>query len=139
MITWHQISNGVVRKFLPAAAVTALLLEIPSWVVVGVRPLSLALLAVSLGAMGAGYASVLGALRSRLRDDADVGGRRAIVAGIGSLGLIVASAAVWRLGTPSLLGGVARIAGLYFASGAAVTLGLYFPWIATRQRDGVAV
>ena len=132
MITWRQIFRGLLRKFLPAAAVTSLVLDVPSGSSSGAS-VSFVFLAIDLIALSVGYVSVLGALKSRLREDAEVTGRRSIVAGIASLGLIVAGAAVFRLGTPSVWESVARMVGFNFATGGIVTLGLYFPWIGARR------
>jgi hypothetical protein len=55
-----------------------------------------------------------------------------LVAGVASLGLIVAGAATLHLATPSLLEGIGRLGALYFGSSAVVTLGIYFPWLSAR-------
>ena len=60
-------------------------------------------------------------------------GRRSVVAGVASLGLIVAAATTVRLGSPSPLTSLVRLAGLYFCSSVLVTAGMYFPWISTRR------
>lgn len=132
MITWRDIIRGATRRFLPAAAATALALELTTWAVAGGHP-SFTSLGASLCALGLGYVGALGLVRPWLRDDAAVAGRRAVVAGIASLGLVVAGANVLRPGTSFIFSSILGLAGLYFASGSVVTLGLYFPWIARRQ------
>ena len=89
-------------------------------------------LAVTVAALSVGFVSVLGLLRARLRADADVSGRRSVVAGIAGLGFVAAGAATFHLATPSPLEGLARVGVLYLSSGALVTLGIYVPWIAVR-------
>jgi hypothetical protein len=126
-------------RFLPAAAVTSLVLEIPYWMLVGGSVSSVLRLAGVLGVMCTGYLGALAVMRPWLRDDAGVAGRRAVVAGIGGVGLIVAGAAVFRFGSTSLGTALARLGGLYFASSAVVTLGIFFPWIAPRGRGVEAV
>jgi hypothetical protein len=133
MITWRQILQGTVRRFLPAAAVTTLILGAPNWLVEGVRSLSLVPV-VGLGALAFGYAATLGVLRSHLREDADVAGRRALVSGVASVGLLAAGLATLHLSTPPFVPGLGRIAAVYFASSSLVTLGLYFPWLTRIQR-----
>src|SRR5512138_1373030 len=105
MVSWREIGRGIYRRFVPAVVVTDLVLSLPTWIVTHAPP-SLAATVVGLGSLVLGYATVLGLARTRLRPDAGIDGRRSVVAGIASLGLIVAGAATFRLGTPSLLSSV---------------------------------
>jgi hypothetical protein len=132
MISWRELGRGIYRRFLPAVVVTDLVLSLPTWIATHAAP-SLSATIIGLGALVIGYSSVLGLLRKRLRPDAGVDGRRSVVAGVASLGLIVAGAATLRLGGPSLVTGLARLGALYVGSSAIVTLGIYFPWIGARS------
>jgi hypothetical protein len=134
MVSWREIGRGIYRRFLPAVVVTDIVLSLPAWIVTHAPP-SLAATAVGLSSLVLGYATVLGLIRTHLRSDAGIDGRRSVVAGVASLGLIVAGAATFRLGGSSLFGSVVRLGGLYFGSSVLVTLGLYFPWIGARRAD----
>jgi hypothetical protein len=134
MVSWREIGRGMYRRFLPAVVATDLALSLPTWIVAHVAPSSV-VLAVALGALLLGYATVLGVLRTRLRPDVGIDGRRSVVAGMASLGLIAAGAATFRLGSPSAFSSMARLGGLYFGASVIVTLGIFFPWIGARQTD----
>ena len=107
-ISWRDIGRGLYRRFLPAVVLTDVILNVPAWIISHAAP-SLVAVVVSLSALSLGFATALGLFRTRLRSDADIDGRRSIVAGIASLGLIVAGAASFRLATPSLFNGLARL------------------------------
>lgn len=134
MISWRDIGRGIYRRFVPAVVATEFVLSLPTWVAAHVAP-SLVASLTGLGALVLGYSTVLGLLRTRLRADAGVDGRRSVIAGIASLGLIVAAAATFRIGSPSILVSLSRFAGLYFGSSVLVTVGLYFPWIGAREAN----
>jgi hypothetical protein len=83
----------------------------------------------------AGHALVLALLRPRLRDDADLVGRKSVVAGACSVGGLLITSML-----PHGLRGPTTIALTYMAVAGIVTAGLYVPWLqtaGTRQRPPI--
>src|SRR4051812_32833355 len=99
MVTIREVLRGAMLRVLPAAVAVAVALRLTMEPVHGsVDLLSGALLLpATAGALGlaVGYAAALASMRRRLRADAAVAGRRAVVSGaVGPL-LMLAVAAAW--------------------------------------------
>ena len=122
MISLRTILRGVLTRFLPAfilaTAIMYGLASLADRISVGLLGL------VTLYAlMTLGYTAALVALRYRLRADADVAGRRSVVAGL--------------LAPAAYLGGLVLIAphgalaynAACVAIGAVLAIGMFFPWL----------
>ncbi|MDZ4258654.1 MAG: hypothetical protein U0974_07670 [Gemmatimonadales bacterium] len=122
MISLRTIVRGVLTRFLPAFLLgTAIMYGIASRadrLVVGLLGLATVFALVTLG-----YAAALIAMRFRLRADANVAGRRSVVAGL------LAPAAY--LGGLMLLAprGTLTFFGACVVIGAALATGMFFPWL----------
>jgi hypothetical protein len=122
MISLRTVLRGTLTRFLPALIVgTAILYGLARLA----DRLSVGWLnvAVIYACVTIGYTAALVALRYRLRADADVAGRRSVVAG-----LLVPAA---YLGGMVLLAPQGRLAenAAAIAIGVALALGMFFPWL----------
>ena len=153
MISRSDILRGIATRFLPAAvagsaAIALLLSTIGRWAPLPTQLLIGVVGASTLSAIGAGVALL--AVRPRLRDDADVAGRRSLVAGglASALSLAVISATSGTLSVilalPFIGGRLDLLAmpasdalpfiGIPVLSGALVAIGTYFPWVTKASR-----
>jgi hypothetical protein len=124
MSSIRDVFVGALTRFLPGAvlgfASIVVLFDLVSGIPVSV--LQYPLIAWT-SALTAGFAAALLGIRSRLRADADVRGRRSLVAGFCSAGAL---AAVGLLAQGLTLGAELAVG---LALGSAVGMGMYFPWI----------
>ena len=131
MLSPHKLLGAVARFVLSMSAIGIglfLALEGPS-VDSLVRSVGLVGFA---GISGAGYGLALGLVRSHLRPDAQVGGRRDLIAGILAIVLTLAGSAVTQGASPILQFSIILLSGILSA------VLMYFPWF-QRQPVKAAV
>ncbi len=125
MIPVRAIVRGALARFLAASVTVLAALAIPLVLFAdhGIRAVQLLLLAGESGAAAMGFGAVLFLLRRALHPQADVAGRRSVVAGACfPIGLMVASMKIQVLGLPAIAGLSAGVGGLF-------ALGMYWPWL----------
>jgi hypothetical protein len=120
----RDVIVGALTRFLPAA-VLGFASIVVLFDLVGGTPVSMLQypLIAWASALTAGFGAGVLAIRSRLRSDADVRGRRSLVAGFCSAGALAAVGLLaqgFTLGAELVLG---------LGLGSAVGVGMYFPWI----------
>jgi hypothetical protein len=130
MITMRDILRGAVGRVLPGFLVGwALLVASSSHSRSLVTPGRIALSVLMAGAAALGSTIALSVMRRRLRSDAGVGGRRAFLVGLGTVGITITV-------RPFLSGiGAAGEYGLVTLSAAALATAMFVPWLSRRPAD----
>lgn len=124
MISLRTIVRGMLVRFLPGLVVgTAVLYGLAR--LSGPVYVGWLRLAIANGKIAIGYAAVLVLLRYRLRTDADVAGRRSAVAGLLVPAAYLCGITTWAPLTST--GPFSTVA--HVAIGAALAVGIYFPWL----------
>ena len=131
MVTWSKILRGALLRFLPGAlSIVAIVIGMEASRGAQLSPLAPLLLGGQALALGAGYASVLAAFRSRLRGDARPEGRRSLIAGICSSSLLLA---VWILVRGPWHWWATMLAAFLVGAGGAGLM--FFPWLSATGSD----
>ena len=131
MVTFREIVKGAISRFLPgavvgqAAMIAFLLIGEPS----GLALRDLPILAGFTALMTIGHAGALGVMRRMMRDDADVSGRRALIAGL--------AAGAFHFGIAAAVSTFTENQGFALAvfSGAAAATAMFFPWIRAQRPE----
>lgn len=133
MISFKEIVRGALTRTAPAAFLGFAALVASSPLTRSrVSVTRVGLLVLAALSVAAGSALVLALLRSRLRDDAAVAGRRAVITGLAALALGLTARAFLVFGNP--LGDYS----LMFASGMLVGGAMFLPWVRTsREPSGI--
>lgn len=129
MTSFREIVRGAVSRFLPGFLLTLVafpLLFAPR-TFVELELIQIARLSGYTVAALAGYAASVLAMRSRFRPDAELVGRKSVVAGTCSVGAVLITSFL-----PHGLRSYATLMATYFAVSAGVTLVLFMPWLRTK-------
>lgn len=134
MIRAVEIIRGAVTRTVPAVLVGfALLVGSSSYARAHISLARIALTVAAAFAVAAGSALALLAMRSRLRSDAAVAGRRAFITGLAGFALATTIrpflSFVHPAGDYLLMG----------AAGAALAVTMFFPWLESRRAGAAAI
>ncbi len=129
MVPFRDIIRGAVSRFLPGWLLTlvAVPLVFAPKSLLELGPVQFGLLTDYTVAAVSGYVASLFVMRHRLRTDADVLGRKGVVAGASSVGALLITSLL-----PHGLRSYVTIATIYFTVSAGVTLALYAPWLRSK-------
>lgn len=135
MVTFREIVAGSIRRFVPgaiigqAAMIALLLIGEP----VGLEWRDLTVLAGFTLLLEAGHLAALAFTRRSMRGDADVAGRRSLVAGL--------AAGAFHFGFAAAVGTLTEGQGMWLAalSGAAATVAVFFPWFRTAHEEPLPI
>ena len=134
MVRMRDIIRGAVTRTTPAVFLGfAVMVGSSSYARSQITLTKLGLTLVQALVVATGSSLALLAMRRRLRSDAGVAGRRAFITGLGAFGLAITIRPflpfVYPAGDYLLMG----------AAGATLAIGVFFPWLQSREPEDAAI